>query len=108
MLVRKEEREDGGGKVERTCPPSHGNVPGLASPGWSPAHSGWLSRSSSRDHGSEVLGDVGRIGASPPGLRPPGVLRQLPFPAAGLGSEDRVTHSSPALNEPSGWGLWEG
>ena len=85
MLIRKEEREDGGGKVEGTCPPSHGNVPGLASPGWSPAHSGWLSMSSSRDHGSEVLGDVGRIGASPPSLRPPGVFRQLPLPGSGAG-----------------------
>ena len=53
-LVRKEAREGGGGKVEGTCPPSHSNeLPGLAFPGQSPAHSSWHLRSSSRDRGAE-------------------------------------------------------
>lgn len=47
-LVRKKAREEGG-DVERNCPPSHGNErPGLASPGWCPAHSSWHLRSSLR------------------------------------------------------------
>ena len=75
--MRKEAREERGGEGEGTCPPSHGNeLPGLAFPGQSPAHSGWQLRSSSRDRGAKPW----EVKGVRPHLQAPGLWNLVPAP----------------------------